>query len=90
MPRSANETVPSQFRFQAEVLAKLDWLRSQWTTGIVLTRTQVLKALIDQEYTARGGPAGSVNPEESLPEAKPTAQAKGKDGKTGKRKGGSK
>lgn len=55
MARSANETVPSQFRLQADTLGKLDWLCAGLTPGIKLTRTQVLKWLIDAEHQRRSG-----------------------------------
>jgi hypothetical protein len=56
MPRSPNETTPSQFRLRPDELARLDWLCAAMAPGVSLRRVQVLRSLIDAEYAKRGGP----------------------------------
>lgn len=83
MPRTPNETTPSQFRFPADVLAKLDWLCANWAQGVKLNRTQVLKGLIEGAYESRGGPAAGEASTPAPADAKPAKPKPGKAKKGG-------
>ena len=88
MPRTPGETIPSQFRFQREVLTQLDWLCENWAPGIRLTRTQVLKALIDADCKKRGGPHGPAEPPADRQETGSPAEASKRPPKGKRRLGG--
>lgn len=64
MPRTPNETIPSQFRLRPEDLQMLDWLCVSFSElkGAKLPRAEVLRVLIAEKYKARGGPEIKVTP----------------------------